>query len=182
MEPEITDDKKTEAFEKLLSSNLNRVVDLLKFAEAKNGALLTFSSAWILGMIALYSKSTPTLFGKAYFLGIGLFAVAAGMSIFSFIPRISLARFYTEVARSNGLLFFGDIAKLDIDEFRNRSRERYLDSISANENYLDDLCVQIAINSKIARRKFLSFNVGACFALVAIALITAPVAWRSIVQ
>jgi hypothetical protein len=35
-----------EAFGDMLSAALARVVDFLKFAEAKNAALLTFASAW----------------------------------------------------------------------------------------------------------------------------------------
>lgn len=35
-----------EAFEKILTSNLMRAIDFVKFAEAKNAALLTFNSAW----------------------------------------------------------------------------------------------------------------------------------------
>ena len=46
-----------EAFEKLLSSVLGRVVDFLRFAEAKNAALLTFSSAWILASTTLLTGS-----------------------------------------------------------------------------------------------------------------------------
>jgi hypothetical protein len=38
-------DDQEEAFDKLLSAHLARTQDFVKFAEAKNAALLTFSSA-----------------------------------------------------------------------------------------------------------------------------------------
>ena len=46
-------DDQEEAFEKILSSQLTRTIDFVKFAETKNAALLTFSSAWIIGAINL---------------------------------------------------------------------------------------------------------------------------------
>ncbi|MDR9820597.1 adenylate/guanylate cyclase domain-containing protein [Rhizobium hidalgonense] len=47
-----------EAFERVLVTSLARVLDFLKFAEAKNAALLTFASAWIIGSINLDEVST----------------------------------------------------------------------------------------------------------------------------
>ncbi|WP_439360539.1 hypothetical protein [Bradyrhizobium sp. DASA03007] len=43
-------DDQEDAFEKTLSTQLNRNIDFLKFAETKNAALLTFSSAWIMAL------------------------------------------------------------------------------------------------------------------------------------
>jgi len=42
------------------------------------------------------------------------------------------------------------------------------------ERYLDDLCVQISVNARIAARKFGLFNVAAGFVFAAIAVLMAP--------
>jgi hypothetical protein len=46
-----------EAFERLLTTSLARVIDFVKFAEAKNAALLTFNSAWIVAGVTLLHGS-----------------------------------------------------------------------------------------------------------------------------
>lgn len=49
-----------EAYEKHLTATLARVIDFVKFAEAKNAALLTFSSAWTLATINILNKFDVT--------------------------------------------------------------------------------------------------------------------------
>jgi hypothetical protein len=67
-----------EAFEKLLGRNLARVFDLVRFAETKNAALLTFASAWILAMLNLLSSDrTLAGFASAFLAALPLFALAA---------------------------------------------------------------------------------------------------------
>jgi hypothetical protein len=163
------DNKNLEAFEKLLTANLGRVNELMRFAEAKNAALLTFSSAWILFVGGLYTKDAGSV-SWIVLVGLLAFTVAAAISIISFLPKLKINIFHTEVARSKGLLFFGDIAMLDNIAFRQRVTVRYLasdDKLLTGE-YLDDLCAQISVNSKIANSKFLKFNAGAWFALAGV--------------
>lgn len=169
--------KKLENFEKLLSANLGRVLDLLKFAEAKNGALLTFCSAWILGLIAvLRNPPSPDFYRDHLVYCIILFVLAAMASIASLLPRANLSRFYTPTARSQGLLFFGDIALLGTDEFVKGVKVRYFDRSddAFSIEYINDLTVQISVTSKIAQQKFLIFNVGAAVAMAAICVAAAP--------
>jgi hypothetical protein len=68
-----------EAFEKLLGSNLARVFDLVRFAETKNAALLTFASAWILAMLNLLSseRTLPPGFASAFLAAFRLFNLGA---------------------------------------------------------------------------------------------------------
>jgi len=42
-------------YEKLLTANLQRAVDFVKFAETKNAALLALSSAWVVAALNLDS-------------------------------------------------------------------------------------------------------------------------------
>lgn len=52
--------------------------DLVRFAETKNAALLTFASAWILAMLNLLSSDrTLAGFASAFLAALPLFALAA---------------------------------------------------------------------------------------------------------
>lgn len=123
-------DDQQEAFEKLLSSTLVRTVDFVKFAEAKNAALLTFSSAWILGAINYLTgtKPLPEDWRIAFTVGVVLFAIAAVVAIISFLPKIALGKFHKDPEQAKALLYFGDIASFSPAAFRDRVRERYYPS------------------------------------------------------
>ncbi|MDF2118725.1 DUF5706 domain-containing protein [Roseiarcaceae bacterium H3SJ34-1] len=165
-----------EAYEKLLSATLSRTIDFVKFAEAKNAALLTFSSAWILASVNLSATATSTGWRQAFGLALPLFVVSALISILSFLPQIKLAKFHRDPSRAKSLLFFGDAAEFSPESYRDRMAERYTppENESATKNQLDDLAVQINVNSKIAVRKFRIFAVGAWIALSAIGILVVP--------
>lgn len=163
-------DEQQEAFEKSLSAILSRVIDLLKFAEAKNAALLTLSSAWVMASINLLGGTTIS--GELKFLfkiSLPLFVIAALIAIFSFLPKINLGKALKDPARGKSLLYFGDIATFPVLAYKDFVRERYypVNGETSTCNYLDDLSVQIAVNSRIAKTKFHLFNVGAWVFLLA---------------
>jgi hypothetical protein len=119
-------DDQQEAFEKLLST-LARTVDFVKFAETKNAALLTFSSAWILGSINYLTgtKPLPDDWRMAFTVAVVLFAIAAVIAIVSFIPKTVLGKFHKDPEQAKALLYFGDAATFSPAAFRDRVRERY---------------------------------------------------------
>ena len=174
-----------EAFEKLLSSVLGRVVDFLnRFAEAKNAALLTFSSAWILASTTLL---TGTALNDDWRIGFAvalpLFVAAALIAVVSFLPKTHLPNFHKDPEQARALLYFGDAASFAPAAYRERIRERYYppDGESATRNYLDDLSIQIAVNSQITARKLRFFNTGAYAVLLAFVALGVPavrILWR----
>lgn len=170
-------DDQEEAFEKILSSQLTRTIDFVKFAETKNAALLTFSSAWIIGAINLLTgqATLPLGYNVAFSLSLPLFGVGGLVCILSFVPQV-LARFYEPEGDAKSLLYWGHIAAIHVSQFHDRVIERYKpgDGHSVTERYLDDLCVQISVNARIAARKFGLFNVAAGFVFAAIAVLMAP--------
>jgi Family of unknown function (DUF5706) len=178
-------DDQQEAFERVLTSTLARILDFLKFAEAKNAALLTFASAWILGTINLLTGSNALApdFRLAFTVALPIFAIAALTAILSFLPKTSLPGFHKDPDQAKALLYFGDAASFAPAAYKERIRERYYppENGSATRNYLDDLSIQIAVNSQITTRKLGFFNRGAGFLLVALAVLAVPAAralWR----
>jgi Family of unknown function (DUF5706) len=180
-------DDQQEAYEKLLSSTLSRTIDFVKFAETKNAALLTFSSAWILASVTLLfgaSRLTSEPWQIAFGIALPCFIVSGLISMFSFIPRLSLSAFHKDPERLKSLLYFGDAAEYAPQDFVKSTRERYypMANQSATDCYLYDLAVQINVNSIIAVRKFRLFWYGASFTTFALIILSIPAIsaiWRA---
>ena len=167
-----------EAYEKLLTAILGRVLDMLRFAEAKNAALLAFASAWIVGIVNLISSGKPIPQGYHYVIlaALPLFIVAASVAIASLLPKLQTSTLTGDPkGQFQNLLFFGDIADMTVDAFKADVRAAYRQPGGGpTDTYLADLEAQISINSKITKRKNRMFNVGAVAALIGIALFFVP--------
>ena len=167
-----------EAYDKLLLSLLGRVLDMLRFAEAKNAALLAFASAWIVGIVNILSSGKPIPSGYHYaaLVALPLFIISATIAIASLLPKLQTSTFTGDLkGHFQNLLFFGDIAELTVDGFKNDVWAAYGQTGDVpTDIYFVDLAAQISINSKITRRKNRMFNVGAIAALIAIALFSVP--------
>ncbi len=167
-----------ESFERVLTSCLARVVDFLKFAEAKNAALLTFASAWILASVNLLngSNALTVQWRFGFTIALPLFAIAALLGLYSFLPKTLLNRFHRDPEQAKALLYFGDAATFAPAAYKERIRERYYppENESVTRNYLDDLSIQIAVNSQITTRKLKIFNIGAMFVVVALLILAVP--------
>lgn len=173
-----------EQFEKLMSANLARAVDFLKFAETKNAALLTFCSAWILAILGAIAsqKPLPEFITNGLQLSLPFFSIGAWIAIASFLPKLSIREFFRAHRQRDNLLYFGDIETIPIEEFLQRARQRYLpkDNHSITDDYVDDLSMQIAVNSRIVARKMRLFSWGARSVLLALFWLAAPVIGRII--
>lgn len=167
-----------EAYDKLLTALLGRVLDMLRFAEAKNAALLAFASAWIVGIVNMLSsgKPLPPGYQGVCYTTLPVFIVAATIAIASLLPKLQTSPFTGDPkGKIQNLLFFGDIAELTVDGFKADVRAVYGQTTDEpTAAYLSDLEAQISINSKITRRKHRMFNVGAIAALVAVAAFSVP--------
>jgi Family of unknown function (DUF5706) len=168
-----------EAFEKVLSTTLARTIDFVKFAETKNAALLTFSSAWILASVSLLHGSTKLAseaWHLAFSVALPLFVISGLICMVSFIPRLSLSKFQKDPERRKSLLYFGDAAEYNADNYSVNIRARYFpdDKQSATNAYLEDLAVQINVNSAIAVRKFRLFWSGAVVTICALTVLSIP--------
>lgn len=167
-----------EAYDKMLTALLGRVLDMLRFAEAKNAALLAFASAWIVGIVNLLSSGKPIPPGYCYvaLAALPLFILAATIAIASLLPKLQTSTFTGDPkGHFQNLLFFADIADMTIDGFKIDIRAAYRQTgDTPTDAYLTDLEAQISINSKITKRKHRMFNIGAVAALIAIALFSVP--------
>jgi hypothetical protein len=156
-----------EAFERILAANLARTIDFVKFAEAKNAALLTICSAWILaGLNLVTSRELPHGLNDTLWLSLPFFFLAALMALLSFLPR-GLWRFDKGNDPARNLLFFMDIAATELGGLVKEIRARYepMEDRSITDAYIADSCLQARINSQIASTKYGFFLAGVAFLL-----------------
>ncbi|WP_295214679.1 Pycsar system effector family protein [uncultured Brevundimonas sp.] len=150
-----------------LRDQLTRTSDWLKFAETKNAALLTFSSAWLLAMGNLaYGSMSATEHVRVAIAWAAPFVFIAGtLAIVSILPGIP---FFRKKSPGPNLLFYDNIRSNSGKLLRDNVRARYVDGDTHSDAYLEDLATQVAINSQIASRKFRLFRWGASSTLLSI--------------
>lgn len=175
-------DDRQDAFEKVLSATLARIVDLIKFAETKNAALLTFAAFWILALINLPAsgRALPDGFATSFLLSLPVFVALAFVCVLAFLPKIDIQHREPAGERNKNLLFLADIAAVPLVEYEGLARQHYLPGAgeAARGEYLRDLAREVATNARIATRKFHLFHWAARIMCLAIAILVAPALWH----
>ncbi|MFN3209508.1 Pycsar system effector family protein [Roseovarius indicus] len=134
--------------------SLQRAIDFIKFAEAKNGAAIAFASGMILAQLRL--RATIPELDIVQLSGLILALLGALVSTKSFIPKLSFTSDAAAGVDTKGnLLFYGEIAKLSEEEFRSKFDSRYSDEGKLLEDYAN----QVIANSKIASEKMGHFSI-----------------------
>ena len=169
-----------EIYEKVLLGKLQRVIDFLKFAEAKNAALLTLSSALTIAIGNLLLNATlPVGIARGLWTALPLAMAAGLLAIASFNPQLHLPSFlggHRAGPHPRNLLYFGDIAAHTIKEYKAAMEDHYVASGKLTAQYFDDLLIQIHVNSSITHRKMRLFQVGAMLFGAAITVVGLAVA------
>lgn len=143
-----------------LQSLLDRSIEWLKYAEAKNGILVGATVALILGTIEKVGiPESGGLYAKLYAANYYAFLVLSVLlSFISFIPRLRMPVWrVSEGAQNKNPLYFAVAAKLTKREFLNYINSRY-GRVSESESLDEDICEQIVNVSFIALRKLEIFN------------------------
>jgi hypothetical protein len=144
-----------------LGTILDRTNDWLKFAEAKNGAILVLNCAVLFGALQSLNKESPPSFLLELFLINLIFFLVAGIifSAASLIPRLTppwWIKFPEKKAVPN-IFYFGDISSLTENSYL---AEYYRTTgIEKEQSELDSQYAnQIVTNSKIAYIKYRQFT------------------------
>lgn len=146
----------------LLENTLKQIVDWLKFAEAKNGALVALGCATIFGVLRLYSSTIiENTFTTSYVASFTIFvATAIVISLTSFIPRITPPFWIKmpEKKQEDNPFFFGHACKYSKIKYLELFNQ-YTESGSNNEYNLEvALCDQIVNNSRVSFIKYRMFS------------------------
>ena len=154
-----------ETYEKLLLGKLQRVIDFLKFAEAKNAALITLSSALTIAIgNLLLNAALPSGIARGLWFALPITMAAGVISVVSFIPRPCRPTFLggpRAGPHPRNLLYFGDVSAQTIKEYKAAMEDHYVSSGRLTPQYFDDLLTQTHVNSSITHRKMRLFQLGA---------------------
>ncbi|HEX2281688.1 MAG TPA: Pycsar system effector family protein [Thermomicrobiales bacterium] len=172
--------------ERQLSELLTRVIDWLKFAEAKNTNAVGLSSTG-LGVIVTFLVAGPAIPPLAG-VGLGIGALALMLSLMltvgSFLPSTNLEKHLIgereRPSQRDNLLYYGHLARYEPRALVEATAEMYFEQereAYAPSKLAVDLAAQIVTNSRITMRKLalyryslLLFGFGVLVASAAMAL------------
>lgn len=149
-----------------------QVNEWLKFAEAKNAALVAAATAVIFGITQSVDKILDwDQQYKTWFLLMMLVLLAFGglCALLSFLPRtqIPFVLKKEEAKQSHNLIFFGDIMKYDPETYLKELCRRM--SVTTPPTSMNQqLAEQIVVNARIAAMKYTWFKVALWFVLAGV--------------
>lgn len=160
-------------------SNVN---EWLKFAEAKNAALIAFHLGSIFGAATIITQSEcgtiPQLILKYLYSFIILSSVGLFFTLFSFWPQTKIEAvlskkiediFYSRTPMTNGnLLFYGYINDCGKDQYLSELCRCYSKNPTNCTKLELDYINQIVTNSRIAVRKYFYFKIALLLTIVAV--------------
>lgn len=152
-----------------LKDIFDNINNWLKFAEAKNGAIIALNSALIFGILKLNSSITNQNILLNYYISIGIFLlfVSIIMALLSFIPRLNYPYIiFDKPTENDNLLYFGDILKYTPLTYYEKLQIKTCGE-SNKKDFEMYYINQIIINSKITFIKFKQFEIAVWFTLSA---------------
>lgn len=156
----------------LLKDLYKDISDWLKFAEAKNAALLTFNGVLIFGLLKIDLSGNLIFLSKTISLCAMILCVNIAIILSSFLPSLLQDKKILSIDTSHlrninkNYLFYGNLKGINIDDFINIIKERYSIEADENDNYIKDLCHQILSVSTIAIKKYNIFKLSICITLL----------------
>jgi len=149
---------------------LSTVNEWLKFAEAKNGALLGVDIAIIFGLFQVISDEISK--GWIY-LAISFIGLSALSALLSFIPQLKALSIIQQKRgdKETSLIFYGHIAKYESEAYVNALYSAAGIEVPSKLMIELDYAHQIIINSRIALKKNRYFNVGLCLTVLGLLLL-----------
>jgi hypothetical protein len=153
----------TSGEEDRLHNVLTWVDSHVRFAEAKNGALLGVSAAIVIAVAQRMTQEYPPEgYLRMYLLGVSVGCAASMVIVFlSFLPVTQIPWFGRHGARKSpgNLLFFGDIRRHNIESYLDSLSQSPIGDNKAHSELERAYAEQIIINAKIAWRKFVYFKI-----------------------
>lgn len=141
------------------------VTEWIKFAEAKNAALLTFNGVLLFGILKLIESTNILIkpFSTVLYISSALLVINIVYILFSFLPLLNQSKKIGSVQANRSitnenLLFYGNLHKLTPDVFLDRISSKYGLTNIKEQPYFKDLSIQIITLSFLAVRKYNIFR------------------------
>jgi hypothetical protein len=150
-----------------LADLLSRVIDWLKFAEAKNTAAVGLASTG-LGVIVTFlvaGPPLPTIAGVGMAIGAVALMLSLMLAVASFLPSTNLEKFLLDERENPGpgdnLLFYGHLARYEPRALARAIAEHYFDAPPSGitpSKLAIDYAGQVVTNARITVRKLELFK------------------------
>lgn len=138
-------------------------IEWLKFAEAKNGALLVASAGWIFGIISYINQLNCC--DILFVIPIVLAFISLTICTISFIPKLKIQN--NVVGGVSNIIFFNSIANTNDEGFL-KSFHELLKLKSDFDEYELHIANQIVANAKIAKYKYQLFKYAIYFFIASV--------------
>lgn len=136
--------------------NFQRQLDWIGRFDARSATILGIGIA----MLGFLSTEAPP--PEKWELYCYILSVVAVLPLFVSLGGIYFGQYPRTSSPNDSLIYFGTIAKLDVEEFLRRCREQ------SEDQHLWDLCNQTHLNSLLMSKKFTALKVALVSLLVAI--------------
>jgi hypothetical protein len=165
-------DKPSDKLSQTLDSVLTRTIDWVKYAEAKNGILLTVDAAATATTVGwlITGAGPPVWLRHEIWIALALLTGSILAALTSFLPvlDVDFLRLKRKHGKVDSLLYFGAIAGCSGDSYLESLRSA-LDVPSQWVGRMErDYAMQIVINAQIATAKFRMFRYAAWMTLISI--------------
>lgn len=156
-----------------LQAIFSNVNDWLKFAEAKNGAIIAVSIALIVGIVPILDSEQINGWVRFYLITMTVFSgISFLAALMSFLPATQIPPLSSRLqpGESSNILFFGHIANHSVDSYL-EALEEVLGEGKMPSRIGKAYIEQTIINSKIAVRKYEYFTASLFFLVAALTAI-----------
>lgn len=157
-------EKNQDAIAEELWRIFSNVKSWLEYAERKNTYIFTFVAL----QITLIKLLGVKLDHWQILVSIFVLVLSVVVTMLSFLPRTRISEAIYSWVESSGkprdadnLLFYGDIVKYSVNDYITALDKKYFEGSVRGQNYLEDLCCQVVVNSGIANSKFQLFKIAA---------------------
>lgn len=149
---------------------LSTVNEWIKFAEAKNGALLGVDIAIVFGLFQVISDEISK--GWIYS-AISLTGLSALSALFSFIPQLKAPSMIDKKSedKETDLIFYGSVAKYEPESYINALYSMVGIELPSEVTMELNYAHQIITNSRIALKKNRYFNIGLWLTVLGLVLL-----------
>jgi hypothetical protein len=173
----------------LIFQNVN---EWLKFAEAKNAALLAFSGTAVTAILTVLVTATslPVSLRVALLISTGSLSICTLISALSFLPKTNLEKILwlrnrpssaiPQPEATDNFYYFGHLQKYNADNLLEALNIHYFNDGMTPNKECRDIAVQVTVNSGIASMKFQFFTYALSFLIAAIVIIPSIILFQII--
>lgn len=169
-------EEKTLELKDILKETYKDVTEWLKFAEAKNGILLTVIGVFLFGLLRLLSSELEWILPLENTLLLVILILSSNLIVvlISYFPMLNIMKKSKKnmVHSERNLIFYKDIALFTKEEYIETLEKKYNIKVTKQEEpFIKDQIDQIIALSQIAVQKYMFFRIGVTLIVVSVVIV-----------